>query len=291
MPTQYGRLLPALLLTVPLGWLAAATYPTALTSRPYWVGMVSALAYVSNWVQLWDSSTLRTLAHTWSLAVEEQFYLLWPVGLMVLLRRRQRELATVLTVVTVLVVASLSYMAVAERLDPTADLYVSTLSRAGELLLGAGLSVLWRHRRLPRLLTGPVAVAAALLVLACLTPVTNERTPWLYGWGGLYLAAGAAVVLIAAVLERPTGTVAGLLATRPMRFTGRISYGMYLFNYPLSFLLSSATLGVGRGMSQLLVLTATWSLAALSYLLIERPLLGRPRGSLRVGYARALPAP
>jgi peptidoglycan/LPS O-acetylase OafA/YrhL len=279
------RLLPALLLTVPLGWIAAVVYPTSLTSRPYWFGVVGALAYVNNWLQLWDSSNLRTLAHTWSLAVEEQFYLLWPASVMLVLRRRKREISAIGSLVLVVIVVSAVATAVIARADPSANLYVSTLSRVGEILLGCGLSVLWRHRRLPRVLSGTPAIVAALTTLTVLCLYAQERAAWLYAWGGLYVAAAIGVVLVAVVLERPGSRATTVLASGPLAYTGRISYGMYLFNYPLSFLLAPEVLHVGSGVSGLLVVAATWGMAAASYQLLEQPIL---RGELGSPLKRAL---
>ena len=271
------RLLPALLIALPLGWVAATVYPHHLTDWPYWLGALGALGYVSNWLQVAGHDHLRTLAHTWSLAVEEQFYLVWPAALFALLRRRMHE-RRVLIAVAGVVVTSVLYLTVVKRVDPGHNLYVSTISRAGELLLGAGLCVLWRHRRVPRLLSSWYAFVAVAAGLGWLAWTVTVYTGWMYSWAGIYLGALAGVVLVATVMERPESWPARLLTVSPLRYTGRISYGMYLYNYPLSFALSAEVTGLGKFSSAALIAAATWAAAAASYHLVEQPILNaKPR--------------
>lgn len=267
------RLLPALGVAILLGYVARSVLPFRVEQAPYWAVSLAALLYVTNWVQLADRHAIRLLAHTWSLAVEEQFYLVWPASLLLALGRWRREVRTVLTIVGAVTAASLLSLVIGFRVSPDANLYVATTSRAGELLLGAALSVLWRHRRMPRALSAPLTGVAALAALGLVFDTASEGTTWLYQWGGLYVAAAVGVVLVATVIERPQAPLTRLLRTRPLRYTGRISYSMYLYNYPLTFILSKPVIGIPTAYCQVLMLAATWLLASVSFFVLERPII------------------
>lgn len=285
------RLLPALGAAIVLGLVARTVLPYRPAQWPYWAAALAAAFYATNWVQFTDHHATRLLAHTWSLAVEEQFYLLWPAALLGAVTRRRREMGSALPLVAAVVSLSLVSLLVGYRAAPGLNWYVATSSCAGELLLGAGLSVLWRQRRVPRWLTAPPTVAGAVAALAWMFLVARENSPWLFRWGGMYLPAVVGVVLVATVMERPGAALTRFLSWRPLTFTGRISYSMYLYNYPLTFILSEPVLGIATSYCQLLMVAATWSLASLSYVAFERRVIAWDRhhepGDARPGGAHA----
>lgn len=264
------RLLPALGAAIVLGLVARSVVPYRPAQWPYWAAALAAAFYATNWVQFTDRHATRLLAHTWSLAVEEQFYLLWPAALLGALARFRRETISTLPLVGAVISLSLASLLVGYRLEPGLNWYVATSSCAGELMLGAGLSILWRRRRVPHWLTAPPTVAAALGALGWMFLVARENSPWLYRWGGLYAPAAVGVVLVATVMERPGSALTRLLSQPPFTFTGRISYSMYLYNYPLTFILSEPVLGIATAYCQLLMVAATWALATVSYFAFER---------------------
>lgn len=264
------RLLPALGAAIVLGLVARTVLPYRPAQWPYWAAALAAAFYATNWVQFTNRHATRLLAHTWSLAVEEQFYLLWPAALLGSVARLRRETVATLPLVGAVLSLSLASLLVGYRLAPGLNWYVATSSCAGELMLGGGLSILWRQRRIPRWLTAPPTVAAALGALVWMFLVARENSPWLYRWGGLYAPAAVGVVLVATVMERPGSALSRILSRPPFTFTGRISYSMYLYNYPLTFILSEPVLGIATAYCQLLMVAATWSLASLSYFTFER---------------------
>ncbi|HZE30754.1 MAG TPA: acyltransferase, partial [Actinoallomurus sp.] len=239
------RLLPAVLalLVVVQVWLHLGGLPELRSTTD--AQTVMALAYVSNWyaifagVSYWGALTSSTpLTHLWSLAVEEQFYLVWPLVLIVVLTtvRSRRALAAVAGAGAV---ASYGLSALLFR-DAGADrAYLGTDTRSGALLLGIlcalaltrtapGPDGSW-DRRLParRRAVARVALAVALAALAVLWATARIQAPWLYE-GGLATAGVAAAVVIGSLVAVPGCLPARLLRMRPVVWIGRLSYSLYL---------------------------------------------------------------
>ena len=178
------------------------------------------LVYAGNWLRA-GGDNLGYLGHTWSLAVEEQFYLVWPAAFVLLARRPRWLLGFALAGAVVSAVAR--QLLWGHGLD---RIYFGSDTRADAVLLGCALG-LWlaggRRWRLPRW-----TVAAAAIGLAALTA---SRGDLLYHWG-FAPAAVASVVLVAHVAGRRPGTVR-LLEHRLLTATGRLSYGLYLWHFPV----------------------------------------------------------
>ncbi|WP_370246722.1 acyltransferase family protein [Nocardioides sp.] len=239
------------------------------------------------------------LQHYWSLAVEEQFYLVWPllIGLALLLTRRRRADGRVpvrsLTALAVLIVASsLAWSLVRTEAEPTAA-YFSTLTRTWELGVGAllailvqaGLRVRWRWLREPLALGGLVAIGVAItrFDLGMAFP----------GYHALLPVLGAAALILAGVTAterdapgagpnrgggddpeaRPPAAslVAALLSTAPMRRIGDWSYSLYLWHWPLIVIPSQ---NLGRDLTPTetaIAIALTFQLGALTYRFVEQP--------------------
>jgi len=284
------RLLPAILLLVPV--VVIATF----VARPDRLAAVTrdglyALLYVANWATILRGgdyfqrfSGPGPLDHLWSLAIEEQFYLAWPIvvaGLLVAGRRLARGKTVPLAVLTVLLAAA-STWAMFHAYDPLAQnntrAYEGTDTRAAALLLGALAAVLLPLHRVSRLAARArtaldVLAAVGLLAIVTCMVVTDEYSSFLYR-GGEVLLAGA-TILLALGASHPGTLASRVLGSRPMRWVGARSYGIYLWHMPVVAFMPEGVFAqdpVLRGtFSAALILL----LAAISFHLVEDPIRRR----------------
>src|SRR4051794_25064708 len=243
------RLLPALVvLLLAVVALARWTDQASVVASRGDVG--ATLAYVQNWHLITaghgyfaQSALPSSLQHTWSLSIEEQFYLGWPLllGAVFLAARRRtrgrrppdpqtRARVLRLLLAATLLAAAASTADMVLRFDPDADpspLYYGTDTRAGSLLLGASLALVLalraRREDVP-LRRGPHATLAlagwtSVLVVAVLWVRAEGSSPWLYR-GGMALGEIAVVLVIATVVVQPRSVLARLLSWRPLRALG-----------------------------------------------------------------------
>jgi peptidoglycan/LPS O-acetylase OafA/YrhL len=226
--------------------------------------------------------TPSPLQHTWSLAVEEQFYLVWPLALVVCCAVRRRRLL-VLSLAGVAASALATY--VLARAASPGRVYFGTDTRAQELLVGAALAALlaptWRWRADTPLGTQspqaagrrPLPLLLSLCGLAALTGVATVATgaPSEFRHGLLLLTALAAAALVAGVVLDSGQPVARLLSTRVLVGIGRISYGLYLWHWPVYLALDGERTGLHGYVLAALRAGVTGVLAGASFVLIERP--------------------
>jgi peptidoglycan/LPS O-acetylase OafA/YrhL len=256
---------------------------------------LGALTYLANWRLIATGggyfggfAAPSAFKHTWSLAVEGQFYLFWPL-LVVLLCRRSRR--WVLVVAGSGALASAAAMAASFRPygDP-ARAYYGTDTRVQALFVGAALAVVLSARTatLPRraFLSASGAIGAAYTLL--LWHSASGSTGRLYH-GGFLLAAVATAAVVASVVAVPGGPLARALAVRPLVLVGRVSYGIYLWHWPVYLLLTHERTHL-PGLALLAArLAVTGGLAALSWFFVEVPARTwspRPRVlTRRLGYA------
>jgi peptidoglycan/LPS O-acetylase OafA/YrhL len=276
------RLLPALFAVI------AITLTFALIWLPDEVARLrgdalAALAYVTNWYLIFkQESYFETIGrpslfqHLWSLAVEEQFYLLWPPLLAVVLRRRGRRGALLLALGGAIASAALLALRYQPDVDPS-RLYYGTDTRALAPLLGAALAcfrppafVPLRAGRAPALLIDAAALAA-LTGLAAACCLLDEYQSLLYQ-GGFVIVALLAAVLIAALVHPSAALSWRLLSSRPLRWLGTRSYAIYLWHWPI-FMITRPELDLTLDGWPLLALrlVAVALLAELSYELVEAP--------------------
>ena len=233
------------------------------------------LGYVSNGVIAWHGNLPPGIQHLWSLAAEEQFYLVWPLALVVLLRLRKSN-ALLLGVASAGVVAvELHRLQLALAGAPERRLYMAPDTTADAILVGCILGVLYCSGTLERLVHTPLwrrgAVPLAVVMLAVagfLVPNTDFRP--LYEWLMPLVVLGAAV-LIAVAACSSTSPVTRVLNNRWLVSPGRISYGLYLWHPVFLY---------GLGVWLLLPsVVASFAAAHLSYAYIERPFLRRRRAA------------
>jgi peptidoglycan/LPS O-acetylase OafA/YrhL len=272
------RLLPALLLvlvTVVMG----ARYLLPPEELPALrLDALAALGYVANWRMIFRggdyfarTAPASPLQHTWSLGIEEQFYLLWPLLVVGLLRWRHARSALLAlccagTGGAVLLSAALYRPGV----DP-GRVYYGTDTRAGALLIGCALALLVTGRRVPakRWIAAAAALATVLLVLALVR--VDGQSSWLYR-GGLTTVAFAVAVGLAHVVASPEGLAARVLSLPPLVWVGRVSYGLYLWHWPLFAALNADRTGLTGNALFGTRIAATVLVAAASFHLIERPI-------------------
>ncbi|MDP1818526.1 MAG: acyltransferase [Acidimicrobiales bacterium] len=265
------RLLPALYLFLAAHLLYAVLADLSLAHELR--SLASATLYVSNWQTVHNLFTVNEgLGHLWSLAVEEQFYVLWPLALLGLLRldRSGRLLRGVL--VAAIVAICLHRAILWEGGGDWLFLYIRTDTRLDTLLVGALLAVAWAPTaRLPARLAVPLGwLGAGVLAVIVLVGRPREGFVYLVGFP-LFALASAAVVL--AIVDTDRG-VARLLAAAPLRAVGRVSYGLYLW-HPLAFLIIHrwAPDGTPVPVRVAVGLALAAATTALSYRLVERPAL------------------
>ncbi|ALJ19025.1 acyltransferase family protein [Microbacterium sp. No. 7] len=265
------RLLPALLLVVTVtatwAWLAGGDLLVGLGRQ-----VLGALTFSYNWLALTDSASYfsthqpELLRNLWSLAVEEQFYLLWPLLFSALLLLRGRTLRAALALGLAGGSAVWAVTLIGAGASPT-RVYFGTDTHAFGLLLGVALAFAGLHRARPagRAVTVIGAAAlAGLVALATLAPTDDAAT-----FPGILVAASLCATVAIAAGAWPGSRFGAAIDAAPLRWIGERSYGIYLWHWPLLVLLPGAAASVAGGMG---VLALTLVLAALSFRFVEQPL-------------------
>lgn len=308
------RLLPALYLLL-VGTLAFAVLFLPEEVARLRDDVVAALGYVTNWLLIFSQESYfeaagrpSLLQHLWSLAVEEQFYIIWPLLLtagLVFLPRRYWMPAVLGGAVISAVLMAVLYQ---PDMDPS-RIYYGTDTRAAGLLFGAALAFVWapelirvsarydpnsrrrplqrvrrhvRHRlgwTVPRLLDLAGLAALGMLIWFCLS--LDEFRPFIYR-GGFALVAIVTTLLILIVVHPRAQVGASVLGWGPMRWVGQRSYSIYLWHWPV-FMVTRPQLDVPIEGVPLFALrmVATFVLADLSYRFVETPIR---RGALERGW-------
>jgi len=278
------RLLPALALVVLASCTAALIIGGdvlvgigrqvlgAATFSYNWLGITSNASY-------FDSTTPELFRNLWSLAVEEQFYLVWPllIAALVLLKRRGWRLA----IVAALAVASITAMVslALAGADPT-RLYYGTDTHSFGLAIGAALAIVtldWsprplEWRRTPRALL-PFIGTLAVVGLLALSWMLAEDSFWVFR-GGLALVAALTALAIAGAVV-PGSTLGRLLDLPPLRVIGERSYGLYLWHWPAFILVTAAAPALDPWIIGGIALAITVVGATLSYRFVEQPIRRR----------------
>jgi peptidoglycan/LPS O-acetylase OafA/YrhL len=278
------RLLPAVLLllvVVTVITTIVATVPeraATLSDGPW------AQAYVANWHAIaghrdyWASFELpRMFGHLWSLAIEEQFYLVWPVVIALIAWRSRRVHRTV--IVVCVVASTLSLVQMIRLLDPSdpTRVYIGTDTRASSLLLGALFAaapsrsaMIWFTSRLQGLYD--VAVVAMIIAVGSFWVLVNgPSSAWVFK-GGLFAHSLLSAMIVAGCAARPNASVTRWIGWAPLRVTGVLSYSLYLWHWPMYALLSEQRTGLSGWPLFAVRVASSFIAAGISKQLVEDPI-------------------
>ncbi|HKF83900.1 MAG TPA: acyltransferase family protein [Solirubrobacterales bacterium] len=283
------RLLPALFLMLAIVTAWVTIFGPAQPNQ-FRVGVLSAIFYANNWEQIFaDVSYFARfeaegpLDHLWSLSVEEQFYILWPFLLLAgtkIVRERPlpsgvRPRLALLTLAGAVVSSILMFVLYEPSLDPS-RIYFGTDTRAGGLLLGAALAMVWPSRKLSRRIapqarhTLDAMGIAGLAIIALMIWRTGELSAFNYRGGFVLLSLATVMVLMP--LTHPACRIGTWLGVRPLRWVGVRSYGIYLWQTPIIVLTSPQGIHGESLTRSLLQVVAIFAIAALSWRFVEEPI-------------------
>lgn len=271
---RFRRLAPALLITL-AAVIVVGPYVWDPTQRASLSGDVeSSIAYVANWRFIFAGNsyadlfrTASPVQHCWSIAIEEQFYLVFPIVMAVTLwathgsRRALRN---------VLIGSAAISLALPFALANHDRVYYGTDTRAFEILAGCLLAFSFLHRPRGALRRfWPALGLAALVVTVAAWMTVSQTSGWLYQGGFALLAVVNVFVLRGAIAAGP---MRSLLSVRPLRLVGKISYGLYLYHWPIFLWLNPERVGMSRTPLFVLRMTVTFAVALASFVFVEMPI-------------------
>ncbi|TNP01894.1 acyltransferase family protein [Bacillus pacificus] len=283
------RLLPGMIvmLVITLAWITI--FHSSLLEKMRGDSL-AALFYVSNWWYIYHKlsyfdnfNQISPLNHFWSLAVEEQFYVVWPFIISLGLYYIKKQSRMILLICLGVFASALAMTILYEPgVDPS-RIYYGTDTRAFSLLIGAVLALVWPSNRLANKIIPKarfildVVGGIALIIILVMFWKTNQYDPFLYK-GGMVLLSIATALLVAN-LAHPASRIAQFLRFRPLRWVGVRSYGIYLWHYPILTLTTpKVTVGdfsIIRAILQFLLIIL---IAQISWKFIEKPIR---QGALR----------
>jgi peptidoglycan/LPS O-acetylase OafA/YrhL/lysophospholipase L1-like esterase len=261
------------------------------------------MLYANNWHLISQSqgyfaglASPRPLLHTWSLSIEEQFYVIWPLVVLGILRLTRSLTALLVVAVAGAVVSAVEMSLLFNGGSGLTRVYYGTDTRAQAVLIGAALAIalarplrsrgnsdvedgsthLIRSMKPNRAARGALLVGGvvALIGIGVISGTTNSETTWVFH-GGFALVSVLTALLIASVALLPASPTARLLSLRPIAYIGAISYGLYLWHWPIFVVLSHDRTHLGTLPLLVLRLAVTFGISALSYRFLEMPIRRR----------------
>lgn len=272
------RLLPAItLLSVALA-VFALFLNDQLAGKTYH-GIWLALSYVSNWLYAFRlDSADNPLGVTWSLAIEEQFYLFWPLVLRFALRSTKltrRGLVLITVALIGLVILHRAWLM--NQAAPVERLYYASDTRADAILIGCLVAFLFSWNLLPQATAFKIVVkafsvlAVAFLVYMAITATWDDLL--MYHSLVLTLISLSAGVLVVGILILPSRFIKAVLQFVPLVWIGRISYGLYLWHWPVKWFVYRQGNGPGSKSQMMIAILISVLLPTLSYYLVEKRFL------------------
>jgi peptidoglycan/LPS O-acetylase OafA/YrhL len=286
------RLLPALFLMMAVVLVIGAFLATDAAAGLR-RDIPASLFYVTNWAYIFGEQSYfevigrpPLLQHLWSLAVEEQFYLIWPAIAYFAFKRglrhgsgrqKVRQWALIGALLSTAVMVTLSIMGGYPGPNDGSRAYFGTDSHAMGLLIGAALATFW----LPQNVQLPIAKSArtvinvagagTLALILWIMMGTSSDSAWLYRGGFLIFAIIVAILIVA--VSHPSSQVGAVLGKQPFKYIGERSYGLYLWHWPVFLILRPGLDVPLEGLPNLVLrFGVTFALAELSYRYVETPI-------------------
>jgi peptidoglycan/LPS O-acetylase OafA/YrhL len=272
------RLLPAMVALLVFVTLLRALMPVTFGATfSWWFSCLVVLFSSANFVP----DQLGVLRHTWSLSAEEQFYFLWPLTLLIVLRRCRTTAGRIAVAVTLALAGAVLRMWLNHHPDISINIYGSLFTRMDSILIGAAVALADGLPGFSEACTGACRYRLAEITMAIFAAsilVIHEKDMWFLFDTGFTLMAIVFAVLIATCVYEPRRTVLKrFLEWHPVVWLGRRSYGIYLYHLPIVCLLLPLHLNFVSAWAQAAYLGLGFALtviaAALSYHYIEMPFL------------------
>jgi len=280
------RLGPALVAFLIVFCLVSFAVLSQENAQRNYVDAIISLAYLTNWARAFSIHPPDFLGHTWSLSIEEQFYIVWPIILLTMLRVSKKRHHVVVVAVAIALLSWIFRVYLSMNAAPPERLYNGLDTRADTLMVGCTLGILLSSglvsEKAKKILQKLLVVIAPFSVafLLAFSMFSDSSDPQRYYYWGFIVVALLTAALILDVLMNSQSIVKKFLAMRWLVWVGSISYGLYLWHYPIYRTMSAL------GFHDLDIITigslVTFIVAALSYYLMERPLL-----KLKKRFARA----
>ena len=244
-----------------------------------------SLIYFSNWARAFMLHPPDFVGHTWSLSIEEQFYILWPISLLILLRliKDRRYIAITTFVIALCAWCLRAYLAVNQT--PVERLYNGLDTRADALMIGCALGVLVSSKlisenikkRLSKLLI--IIAPFSMMGLFAFAIFGRWQGPVMYLYGFFMVEIFTAVLIIDCLIVNQS-IIRRFLKIKWLVWIGSVSYGLYLWHYPIYRMLSA--MGFSPFIVIVIGILMTFAIAACSYYLLEKPILKFKEGFLGV---------
>lgn len=268
------RLLPALYVMLSILLIYGAIFHTRAEFLQDWKDARAAIFYYSNWVLAFNPELMKYLANTWTLSIEEQFYIIWPVLLLFMLRRCSRETVLNLTLLGIFLAWFTRFLMIAATTASPMRILRGSDTHTDAFLLGAVIGILLSSGPLPRWPWIRTALSWGALIstigLAGMGWVCNplQESVIIFGW---FLMCLFASVIMLQLMFAP-GILSRLALENPLIvYVGKVSYGLYLWHSPIIIILRDYFPFDWKCKSLAVLLSALATVC--SYYLVERPFL------------------